>query len=187
MEMRNQVILVDEHDKEIGLEEKLSAHKQGTLHRAISVFVFNSKGETMLQQRADTKYHSAGLWSNTCCSHPFEGESVLESAHRRLKEEMGFDCGLEEVFSFIYKVDVGHGLTENEFDHVLFGVYDGKPNVNSIEAKEWKWSRLDALKREAKKNPNNYTPWLRILLDGALIKAADAFLKAKLNTSRGTS
>jgi isopentenyl-diphosphate delta-isomerase len=187
MDRTDQVVLVDEHDREIGLEEKLSAHRQGALHRAISVFVFNSRGETMLQQRADVKYHCAGLWSNTCCSHPFKGESVIESAHRRLKEEMGFDCDMEEAFSFIYKADVGNGLMEHEFDHVIFGVYDGVPTMNRNEAKDWRWSRLGALKEDAKKNPGTYTPWLKILLAGALIKAADAFLKAKLNTSRGTS
>jgi isopentenyl-diphosphate delta-isomerase len=187
MDRTDQVVLVDEHDREIGLEEKLSAHKRGVLHRAISVFVFNSRGQTMLQQRADSKYHCAGLWSNTCCSHPFKGETVLESAHRRLREEMGFDCDLEEAFSFIYKANVGHGLTEHELDHVIFGIYDGEPSMNRSEAKDWKWSYLNALKEDAKKNPESYTPWLKILLDGALIKTADAFLETKVSTSRGTS
>ena len=106
------VVLVDDHDKEVGLEEKMKAHRNGgKLHRAISVLIFNKEGQTLLQQRADTKYHSSGLWANTCCSHPFKGESAIDAAHRRLEQEMGFDCELEEVFTFIYKVDVGSGLT----------------------------------------------------------------------------
>jgi isopentenyl-diphosphate delta-isomerase len=187
METRSQVVLVDENDRATGLEEKLSAHKRGALHRAISVFVFNSKGETMLQQRADSKYHSAGLWSNTCCSHPFKDETVLDSAHRRLREEMGFDCELQESFSFIYKVALDHGLTENEFDHVIFGRYDGNPSINRAEAKDWKWMPLSALKEDVKKNPGSYTSWLKILLDGLLVASADTFLKAKVSTSHGTS
>ena len=172
------VILVDRKDNEVGLEEKLQAHKNGgELHKAISVFVFNSNGEVMLQQRAGTKYHSQGLWSNTCCSHPFEGESVLDAAHRRLREEMGFDCELNEAFSFIYKTKVGNGLTEHEFDHVLFGRCNKKPKPNPKEVKNWKWVGIKELKADAKKDGKNYTAWLKILLRGRLNKEAGKFLK----------
>lgn len=160
------VILVDESDRQIGLEEKLKAHRNGAkLHRAFSVFVFNSKGETMLQQRATSKYHTQSKWTNTCCSHPMPNESVAEAAHRRLKEEMGFDCKMEETFSFIYKAEVGNGLTEHEYDHVFFGTYDGKPNLNKEETMNFRWIPLAKLKEEVQKNPDNFTPWLRISLD----------------------
>ncbi|MGC9037591.1 MAG: isopentenyl-diphosphate Delta-isomerase [Candidatus Micrarchaeia archaeon] len=163
---RQKVVLVDEHDNEVGIEDKLEAHKNGgKLHRAFSIFVFNSKGETMLQKRAEGKYHSAGKWSNTCCSHPAPGEAVIEAAHRRLQEEMGFDCDMEEKFSFIYRADVGNGLTEWEYDHVIFGRYDGEPNINKEEASAYKWISLDMLKKDVEENPQNYTPWLRICLD----------------------
>ncbi len=163
---RQKVVLVDEHDNEVGIEDKLEAHKNGgKLHRAFSIFVFNSKGETMLQKRAEGKYHSAGKWSNTCCSHPAPGEAVMEAAHRRLKEEMGFDCSMQEKFSFIYKADVGNGLTEWEYDHVIFGKYEGKPNINKEEASAYKWVSLDSLKKDVEEHPENYTPWLRICLD----------------------
>ena len=176
------VILVDDHDKEIGLEEKMRAHQNGgKLHRAISVFVFNREGQTMLQQRADTKYHSRGLWTNTCCSHPFKGESVIDSAHRRLEQEMGFDCEMEEVFSFIYKTEVGNGLTEWEFDHVLLGMYAGEPAPNPEEAKDWKWVTMEFLKDDISKNPDAYTGWFRILLmdrttSGKLMRGVKKFL-----------
>jgi len=163
------IILVDRKDNEVGLEEKLRAHKNdGRVHRAISVFVFNPKGEVMLQRRAYTKYHSKGLWSNTCCSHPFEGESVLDAAHRRLREEMGFDCKLNEAFSFIYKAGVGNGLTEREFDHVLFGRYGKRPRPDPKEVNDWKWMGIKELKADAKRNGKDYTAWLKILLKGKL-------------------
>src|SRR4030042_2763439 len=121
------IILVDENDREIGTEEKLKTHEQGKLHRAFSIFVFNSKGELLLQRRAKGKYHSGGLWTNTCCSHPREGEKLEEAVHRRLKQEMGLDCPLKEAFSFIYKVRFENGLFEHELDHVFIGRVDGKP------------------------------------------------------------
>ena len=184
------VVLVDGQDNEIGLEEKMSAHRNGgKLHRAISVLVFNPDGQTMLQQRADTKYHSPGLWTNTCCSHPFKGESAIDAAHRRLEQEMGFDCELEEAFSFIYKTDVGNGLTEWEFDHVMFGVYDGEPAPNPEEAKGWKWETMGFLKDDIIKNADAYTRWFRILFTdhvvlGKLMRSAKKFLVRKgINTS----
>jgi isopentenyl-diphosphate delta-isomerase len=160
------VILVDENDRQTGLEDKLKAHQNGAkLHRAFSVFVFNSKGETMLQQRAMTKYHSKGKWSNTCCSHPYPGETVVDAAHRRLREEMGFDCEMQEAFSFTYRADVGNGLTEHEFDHVFFGSYDGTPTLNKDEAIDYKWISLDVLKTELQSKPEEFTPWLRIVIE----------------------
>ena len=160
------VVLVDENDKETGLEDKLKAHQNGAkLHRAISIFVFNSKGETLLQQRAMTKYHSTGQWSNTCCSHPYPGESIEAAAHRRLQEEMGFDCTMHEAFAFTYRADVGNGLTEHEYDHVLFGRYDGDPRLNSEEAMGYKWILLGDLKAEIQEAPDCFTPWLKIVLD----------------------
>ncbi len=164
--MEPKVILVDEHDHQIGITGKLDAHQNGgKLHRSISIFVFNSKGQTMLQQRASTKYHASDQWSNTTCSHPGPGESVLDAAHRRLKEEMGFDCNLKEVFTFIYDTPVGSGLTEHEFDHVFFGTYDGMPKLNPEEVRDWKWVGLDDLKKDMAKNPNLYTPWSKIAID----------------------
>jgi isopentenyl-diphosphate delta-isomerase len=171
------VVLVDVHDRRLGVDEKISAHLNGgKLHRAVSVCVFNSRGEIMLQQRSDTKYHSQSLWSNTCCSHPFDGEEIIEAAHRRLCEEMGFDCTLKEVFSFIYKCDIGNNITEYELDHVVFGRYDGQPKLNAEEVKDWCWMGLKMLLEEVKTNPSNYSKWLAILLDGRLCVEAEKFL-----------
>ena len=159
------VIVVDNNDKEIGTEEKIKAHEKGKLHRAFSIFVFNSKGELLLQKRAREKYHSGGLWTNTCCSHPRAGEGLEEAAHRRLKEEMGFDCKLREAFSFIYKVKFRNGLTENELDHVFVGRFGGKPKPKPEEAEGWKWVSMDGLKKDVEKNPDKYTYWLRVALE----------------------
>ncbi|MEM0094335.1 MAG: isopentenyl-diphosphate Delta-isomerase [Candidatus Micrarchaeaceae archaeon] len=160
------VVLVDENDRELGTEEKIKAHMNGgKLHRAISIFVINSNGETMLQQRALSKYHTPGLWSNTCCSHPFPNESVLDAAHRRLKEEMGFDCEMKEAFSFIYKTPVGNGLTEWEYDHVIFGSYEGVASPNPEEVADWRWVSFADLKREVANDGSKFTPWLKIVLD----------------------
>jgi isopentenyl-diphosphate delta-isomerase len=160
--MEEQVILVDRNDNEIGLMAKMEAHEKGVLHRAFSVFVFNQKGEMMLQRRALSKYHSPGLWSNTCCSHPRKGETALEAAHRRTVEEMGFDCDMKEAFSFIYKADFDNGLTEHEFDHVIIGNYDKEPVINPEEVDSWKWIKLDELKKDMQTNPEKYTVWFRI-------------------------
>ncbi|MBN1337705.1 MAG: isopentenyl-diphosphate Delta-isomerase [Bacteroidales bacterium] len=159
------VILVDRQDQPVGIMEKMEAHKRAELHRAFSVFVVNSKGELMLQRRAMTKYHSPGLWTNTCCSHPRQGESVEDAAHRRLEEEMGFDCSLAKVFDFIYKADVGQGLYEHEFDHVLTGIYDDEPLINTHEVMEWKWMGINELKEDIQKYPGHYTVWFRIAFD----------------------
>ncbi len=158
------VILVDENDNEIGTMEKIEAHRNGgKLHRAFSVFVFDSDGRLLIQRRALTKYHAPGLWANTCCSHPRPGEDVLSAARRRLMEEMGFTCEVEEVFSVIYKADVGNGLTEYEYDHVLIGNWEGEPNPNPEEVCEWEWKNLDEIKEDMEKNPEKYAPWFRII------------------------
>lgn len=156
------MILVDENDKELGFEEKIAGHQNGgKLHRAFSIFVFNSKEELLLQKRAREKYHSALLWANTCCSHPRPGESLKEAVHRRLKEEMGFDCDLEEKFSFIYKVDLENGISENEFDHVFVGKFNGAPAPDKKEVADWKWIDVEELKKDIKENPEKYTYWLK--------------------------
>ncbi len=161
-----EVVLVNEKDIEVGRAGKLLAHQNGgKLHRAISIFVFNKKGETMLQKRALTKYHAAGQWANTVCSHPYPGESVSDAAHRRLKEEMGFDCDIREVFQFTYKAAVGKGLTEHEYDHILFGSYEKTPVPNPEEVSDWRWVSLEALKKDIAKDPEQYVPWLKLMLN----------------------
>ena len=166
LDIRNMVVLVDEKDRPIGLEDKLKAHQNGgRLHKAISVLVFNGKGETLLQQRAMTKYHAPGKWANTCCSHPMDKESSLDAAHRRLKEEMGFDCNLKEAFEFIYKADVGGGLTEYEYDHVFFGDYEGEIIPNCDEVMAYRWEGLDDVKKETKRNPGEFASWFVLLVD----------------------
>ena len=159
------VILVDENDQEIGTMEKQEAHEKGLLHRAFSVFVFNEKKELLLQQRALTKYHSAGLWTNTCCSHPRIGETIEQAAHRRLTEEMGFDCELSTKTSFIYKAAFENGLTEHEFDHILVGNFNGEISFNSTEVKNFKWINLEELQIDLLQNNQNYTAWFKIIFD----------------------
>lgn len=161
--MNNQVILVDETDRELGKAEKLEAHKRGQLHRAFSMFVFNNKGELMLQQRAKSKYHSGGLWTNTCCSHPQPGHDLNADAHERLNFEMGFDCELKEIFSFVYKGELGE-LTEYEFDHVFIGSYNGEAHPNPEEADAWKWIKIEELQKDIENNPERYTVWFKIAL-----------------------
>jgi len=160
--MNDMVILVDENDKEIGIEEKMKAHQEGKLHRAFSVFIFNSSGKMLLQKRANGKYHSGGLWTNTCCSHPRPEESIEKAAHRRLKEELGFDCELKELSHFIYKAKLDHGLTEHEFDHVFIEKYDGEIIPNKNEVSDTMWISIGALKEEIKKHPENFTEWFKV-------------------------
>lgn len=159
------VILVDKQDKPTGLMEKMQAHREAVLHRAFSVFLFNSKSELMLQQRAMSKYHSPGLWTNTCCSHPRDGETVKQAADRRLMEEMGMYAEMNQVFWFIYKADVGQGLTEHELDHVLIGFTDLQPEINIDEVASWKYDSLDTIKQGMKNQPEQYTVWFRIIFD----------------------
>jgi len=165
MTERENVILVDENDCEIGLMEKMEAHVKGVLHRAFSVFVFNNDGDLIIQQRAYSKYHSPGIWANTCCSHPRQGEKVIDAAHRRLKEEMGFDTELKEVFSFLYKADVGQGLIEHELDHVIIGVYNESPKINDQEVASWKALPVQEIRDLIKINPEQYAEWFKIAFE----------------------
>lgn len=160
-----QVILVDEKDNQIGLMAKIEAHEKALLHRAFSVFVFNKNKELMLQQRALHKYHSPGLWTNTCCSHQREGETNLQAGKRRLKEEMGFVTSLTEKTSFIYKAPFDNGLTEHELDHIMVGYYDDDPNINVDEVAHWKWMALEDVKKDIAINPNLYTAWFKIIFE----------------------
>lgn len=162
--MVERVVLVDGNDAEIGTMEKQAAHIQGSLHRALSVFVINGEGQMLLQRRAAAKYHSPGLWTNTCCSHPRPGEDVDAAARRRLREEMGFDCEMEPAFSFVYRADVGQGLTEHEFDHVFLGRWDGEPNPEPGEVDGWRWASPEAIEAEVRADPEAFTPWFRIVL-----------------------
>jgi isopentenyl-diphosphate delta-isomerase len=156
------VILVNELDEALGVMEKMEAHEKGLLHRAFSVFVFNSKGEWLLQQRADDKYHSPGLWTNTCCSHPQPGETVAQAAQRRLQEEMGFVTDLEKRFHFTYKADFDNGLTEHEFDHVFTGVYNGPIEPDQREVKSYRFVSSDLLKTQLQAEPHRFTAWFKI-------------------------
>jgi len=168
--MEDLLILVDENDRQIGTLEKTPVHEQGLLHRAFSIFIFNSANELLLQQRAEGKYHSPGLWTNTCCSHPRQGEEVENAVHRRLLEEMGIACELEFQFSFKYKHAFDNGLTEHELDHVYFGYSDQKPQPNQEEVQDWKYVPIPQLKQELEQSPETYSPWLRICLPEVLTK-----------------
>ncbi len=160
------VVLVNEKDEEVGVMEKLEAHKRGgTLHRAFSIFIFDDEGRLMLQLRSKRKYHAGGLWTNTVCSHPRPGESVEKAVRRRLEEEMGFTTAVDRVGALIYRAPVGNGLTEYEYDHVFVGFYNDEPVPNPEEADGWKWVEWEGLLRDVKKNPHAYTPWFRIILE----------------------
>lgn len=160
---KNNVILVDERDQEIGAMEKMEAHRRGVLHRAFSVFVFDKSGRMLLQQRAAQKYHGGLLWSNTCCSHPYPDESTLAAAHRRLNEELGFDTALIEIFSFTYKAEVENGLIEHEFDHVFAGEYEGYVKLNAAEVADYTYSTIEEIKAAIQTQPTKFTSWFRIV------------------------
>ena len=170
--IEEQVILVDEQDNQIGLMPKMEAHEKAQLHRAFSVFVFNKDKELMLQQRAASKYHSPLLWTNTCCSHQRHGETSIEAGKRRLQEEMGFVCELEEVFSFLYKAEFDNGLTEHELDHVMVGSFENDPIINKEEVESFKWMKLEDVKNDIKNNPNEYTAWFKIIFEKSYEKIA---------------
>ena len=163
--MKEEVVLVDREDKEIGLMEKMEAHEKGLLHRAFSVFLFNSKGETLLQRRAASKYHSPGLWTNTCCSHPRKGEGLSAASLRKLDQELGIAADVQEIGSFIYKAEFDNGLTEHELDHVLVGWFDGESTPNPEEVDMVKWMSIEEVIDDTKANPDNYTAWFKIILD----------------------
>ena len=162
MNEEDKVILVDEYDGMVGTMDKLTAHKQGLLHRAFSIFIFNSKGEMLLQQRAFTKYHSGGLWTNACCSHPMPGEKTIDAANRRLMEELGFGTPIEKIFDFTYKAEFDNGLTEHEFDHVFTGEYDGELDVNPDEVNDFIYKEVSAIKSELANEPQKFTAWFHI-------------------------
>lgn len=159
-----QVILVNEADEAIGTMEKMEAHQKALLHRAISVFIFNTNGELLLQQRALQKYHSAGLWTNTCCSHPEPGEVTLAAAERRLKEEMGFTTALNHAFTFTYLSNFDNGLTEHEVDHVFTGVYDGSIIPNAEEVAAFQFVSMDELQQSIQNDPQKFTSWFKIAI-----------------------
>lgn len=176
--MSDQVILVDPHDRPVGTAEKLMAHRTGLRHRAFSVLVRNEEGELLLQRRAEGKYHSGGLWSNTCCSHPRPGEYTTTAARRRLFEEMGFDCPVTPVGSLIYRAEVGSGLVEHEYDHLFLGHWDGEPVPDPAEVSEWRWVPVAKLLDEVARHPGRFTVWFRALLrelrDRGMLRVEDA-------------
>jgi isopentenyl-diphosphate Delta-isomerase len=169
--MIERVVCVDAEDRCIGTEEKLKAHREGMLHRAFSVFVFNAEGQLLLQQRSPEKYHSGGLWTNTCCSHPRPDEDVEAAAARRLAEEMGIVCPLRKAFSFVYREDVAPGLVEHEFDHVFIGRFDGVAQPDPNEASDARWVDRAVLQRELEERPENYSAWFRLSIDRVLALA----------------
>jgi isopentenyl-diphosphate delta-isomerase len=169
------VILVDEHDVQTGTMEKMEVHQKALLHRAFSVFVFNEKGEMLLHKRADKKYHSGGLWTNACCSHPQPGEETLAAAENRLQEEMGFNAPLKKVFDFIYKAPFDNGLTEHEFDHVFVGNYDGDIVPNAEEVSDYCYKSVEEIKNSLQSHPQKYTEWFKIAFP-----KMEAYLEKKL-------
>ena len=162
---KENVILVDEKDNQVGLMPKLEAHEKGLLHRAFSIFIFNSDYKLLLQKRASSKYHSGGLWTNTCCSHPRDGEDTADAANRRLYEEMGIKTSLRKVYEFVYRAELDNNLIENEFDHVFYGIYNDDPVLNTDEADDFKWIDMETLKNDIDNNPDKYTVWFKIAFD----------------------
>jgi isopentenyl-diphosphate Delta-isomerase len=163
--VEDQVILVDTNNRELGYEDKAKVHRDGTLHRAFSIFLIDHRARLLLQKRAATKYHSGGLWTNTCCSHPRPNEGLMDAAHRRLMEEMGIDCPLQEMLSFVYRAELDNDLIEYEFDHCLAGRYEGTPIPNREEVDGWNWVDLRWLHQDIAHNPHRYTFWLRACFD----------------------
>lgn len=162
--IKEYILLVNDEDEEIGIGEKMEVHKTGTLHRAFSIFVFNSENKLLLQKRAISKYHSGGLHTNTCCSHQRKGENLYETIHTRLVEEMGFDCDLEEIFSLKYRAELDNGLIEHEIDHVFIGRYDGEPVPNPDEVDDYYWVDLEDVLRDVAESPENFTYWFKLLI-----------------------
>lgn len=158
------VILVDQQDNAIGTMEKMEAHQKGLLHRAFSILLFNSKGEVLLQKRALKKYHSGGLWTNTCCSHPLPGESMYDATRRKLKHEMGIELQTEFAYKFIYQAPLDQNLIEYEYDHVFIGTFDGEPVINPEEVEDWKYVDVVTLRSDIKNNPDKYTYWFKLIM-----------------------
>jgi isopentenyl-diphosphate delta-isomerase len=169
------VILVNETDEPSGVMDKTEAHRKAMLHRAFSIFIFNAKGEMLLQQRALHKYHSGGLWSNACCSHPLPGEETLTAAERRLTEEMGFKTPLKKIFDFVYKAELDSGLTEHEFDHVFAGEYSGTIKANPEEVSDFCYKKLEEIKQSLQSHPKKYTAWFHL----AFPKIEDWYISRK--------
>jgi isopentenyl-diphosphate delta-isomerase len=169
--LSERVILVDRDDRPVGTAGKLQAHRDGALHRAFSVFVFRPDGALLLQRRAWDKYHSAGLWSNACCSHPRPGEAIGVAARRRLDEEMGVRCDVVSAFSFVYRADVGGGLIEHEYDHVFVGTWSGVPRPDPAEVAEWRWASPEAVGQALLAGPHRFTPWFRIAFRALHVRA----------------
>ena len=163
--MTQSLILVDPRDRQIGTGEKMDVHRKGLLHRCFSIVVYNDRGEMLLQKRAASKYHSGGLWTNTCCGHPLDGEDTAEAAHRRLFEEMGFDCPLKERLTFIYQADLDHGMKEHEFDHLFVGIFNGEPVPNPEEADGYRWVLPQTVLKEIEEAPDTYTVWSKIAFE----------------------
>lgn len=166
--MKEKIILVDLHDQMIGTMDKMAVHRKGALHRAFSVFLFNSQGQLLLQQRASEKYHSGGLWTNTCCGHPRPGEQTLGAAGRRLREELGLTCELEELFHFVYRHEFDNGLTEHEYDHVVIGFSDELPDPDPAEVADFSYLQPDELTADLRLRPEKYTAWLNICFNQVL-------------------
>lgn len=164
------VVLVDEKDQEVGSMDKLEAHVRGLLHRAFSILIFNSKGEMLIQKRAASKYHSGGLWTNACCSHPLPGEAIETATRRRLLYEMGIDVQTSFAYKFIYKTQLDRNLTEYELDHVFVGSFDGSPAVNPEEVEDWRFVSLPELRQDANAHPERYTVWFRMILNDAVFE-----------------
>ena len=160
----HEVILVNELDEAIGSMEKMEAHEKALLHRAFSVFLFNKKGEMLLQKRAATKYHSPSLWTQACCRHAMPGETNEEAALRRLQEELGFTATVQKAFHFTYKAEFDNGLTEHEFDHVFIGEYEGAMQLNAEEGSEVCYKSIAVIKDEIAQDAGSYTEWFKIAL-----------------------
>lgn len=158
------VVLVDEHDNEVGTMEKLLAHQQGLLHRAISVFIFNTNRQLLLQRRALGKYHSAGLWTNTCCSHPKPGEDAGDASSRRLFEEMGIVADIQTEFTFLYRTTFENGLIEHELDHVFSGTSNDIPQPDPDEVMEWKYLSMEAIIKEIETHPEQFSYWFKLIV-----------------------
>lgn len=160
---RNHVIIVNERDEELGTMEKMEAHEKGVLHRAFSIFLLDDNNKLLLQQRAEAKYHSGGLWTNTCCSHPMAGENTIQAAQRRLGEELGIEVSLQEAFNFTYIADVGNGLTEHEYDHVFIGRYNGACNPDPEEVMAYRYLSLPEVAEWIRREPAAFTEWMKII------------------------
>jgi isopentenyl-diphosphate delta-isomerase len=164
------VILVDPEDNALGTMEKMEAHQKGELHRAFSILLFNDEGKVLLQKRSQHKYHSSGLWTNTCCSHPLPGERIEEATRRRLKEEMGIDLQPAFSFTFIYKAQLDQNLIEHELDHVFIGTFNGTPMINKKEVEDWKYADINWLKQDITQNPAAYTVWFKLIMNHPELK-----------------